>query len=175
MMNGYGMESQHEFSYVPRWSTIITCGAFFSVCAVVLGMKARANDAGMLLDGLIRLSPGAATIFLWVLCSIALLMVFLSIVLMVQRLRYAGRIVVRADDIIVPVSPWSGREQSVAYRSMTEFKLVRMRWVRILRIVHGGGVCTIASSRFASDAHFSELVELIRRRCAAAADCSTPG
>ncbi|HVZ38726.1 MAG TPA: hypothetical protein VHI13_05580 [Candidatus Kapabacteria bacterium] len=116
----------------------------------MLGLKARANDTGMLLDGLISLSPRAATIFLRTLCGLALLMVFLPVTLMVQRLRHAGRIVVRADDIVVPASPWPRRVKAITYRSMTEFRLVRAGGVRTLRIVHDGGVCAIPSSRFAS-------------------------
>lgn len=64
-----------EFPYRPQVGPMLAAVAFFGVCAAAGVAAARTNDRGMIISGLITLSPGGATIFWWCLAAVSALFV----------------------------------------------------------------------------------------------------
>jgi hypothetical protein len=56
---------QREYPLRAKRRTVLFVIVFFSVCGWILGDKALANDRGLLINGLIHLSPPQATIVYW--------------------------------------------------------------------------------------------------------------
>ena len=52
-----------RYHYRPKTWVMAPAGSFFAVCAAVLGYMVRDNDRGLLINGLISLDPGQASIF----------------------------------------------------------------------------------------------------------------
>ncbi len=55
------------FRYRPSPKVMVLSGLFFGACAAVLGHKASTNTRGLMLNGIIELSPSGASTFYWVL------------------------------------------------------------------------------------------------------------
>src|SRR4051794_30558933 len=105
-----------EYEYRPKWTTIVLCSVFFSVCTVVLGAKAANNERGVIINHVIELGPDGATAFYWVLTSLSGGFVLLAAFLVYHRVTFRQRLVVGPAAVTVPASRWSREEKEIAYR-----------------------------------------------------------
>jgi hypothetical protein len=155
---------EREFEYKPRWTTILACGAFFSLCAVVLGIKAANNGGGLLINGIIELGPAGATIFYWVLTAGSVGFVAAAVLIAYHRLMYRQRLAFSQSALIGPASRWSQQEREIAYRDICELSTVTVSGQRFLYITHLGGKYTISASLLPSKAAFEEICELLAEK-----------
>jgi hypothetical protein len=81
-----------EYDYRPPWKGIVFCALFFGAGALVLAAKANGNDRGLIINGIIELSPGAATVFYWALAGLGVAFVAGAGVLAIDRLTLHRRI-----------------------------------------------------------------------------------
>src|ERR1044072_8583305 len=104
---------EREYEYQPKWTVILACATFFGLCAAVLGNKARTNNRGLIISGMIELSVDGATTFYWVLCFFGVCFVLIACLLAVHRLTHRQRIVFTPTSLIVPKSRWSAEEKII--------------------------------------------------------------
>jgi hypothetical protein len=154
-------DTEREFEYKPRWTTILACGVFFGLCAVVLGIKAANNDRGLIINGIIELGPDGATLFYWVLTTSSIGFVAVAILIAYHRLTYRQRLAFGVSSLIGPTSRWSRQEREIAYRDIRELSTITISGQRFLYITHLGGKYTIAASLLPSKAAFEEVCELL--------------
>src|SRR5258708_29914814 len=103
---------ERQFDYRPKWTVIILCALFFGACALVLGAKANANDRGLIINGIIELSAGGATVFYWVLAALSIGFVVIAGFFAIVLLTIHQRITLTNTSITIPRSRWSSEEVS---------------------------------------------------------------
>lgn len=61
-----------EYPYKPNPRAMLLAIAFFGACAAAGAYAAETNDRGLIINGLVELSPGGASVFWWVLSALSL-------------------------------------------------------------------------------------------------------
>jgi hypothetical protein len=152
---------QREYQYRPRWATIIFGSLFFGACAIVLALKASGNHRGLILDGLVELSPAGATIFYWVLAASSVCFVVLSGLLVFIRLFQPQRIAFTDTCLIVPRSRFSRNERSIPFRDIRALIPSAVLRQRNLKIVYEGGSFNLASGLLPHNDDFDALHDFL--------------
>jgi hypothetical protein len=153
--------SERVFHYRPRWSAIIWGALFFGAAAAWFCVKALHNDRGLILNGIIRLSPANATIFYWVMSGLGAGFVVAAVLLVGVRLMNPQRIMLTDDSLTLPRSRWSSQEQHILLREIGGVQLTEVYGQRFAYILHPGGKATIAASMLPNDADFDELLQAL--------------
>jgi hypothetical protein len=153
-----------EYGYRPKES-IIFFGTLFSVSATIFfGFMARSNDRGLIINGIIKLSPWGATVFYSVLAACSLVFVLMSIAIFIHLLLYSQKIVLTAEELIVPKSRWSSKEITISYSTITEIRITEVKYQRFMKIAHRAGVSTITASMLPTKNDFDTIYLLLLER-----------
>lgn len=152
-----------HFDYRPRWTIILLCVLFFGAGAAFMGAKAAGNDRGLILNGILELSPAGATIFYWVISALCLAFVALAAVMAVVRLMIPQRITLSEKSITVPRSRWSSEEVVIPYATISECNLSEVSGQRFVKIVHPGGTVTLTASMLPRNEDFDEICSALRQ------------
>lgn len=152
---------EREYEYKPSWIGIILIGGLFALSSAFLVSKAVHNDRGLIINGIIRLGPEAATVFYWFLATFATGMVALVASQVYRRLVYQPRLAFGPKAMMMPASTWSAEESEIAYRDIRELSVVSGSGQRFLYVTHIGGKRRIAASMLPSKAAFDDIHELL--------------
>ncbi len=157
--------SDREYEYKPSGSVILVGAIFFGACAAVLANAAASNDRGLVVFRIIRLQPGAATVFYWVLCAGSLAFVGWSALLFLRRLLLRQRIVLTKRSVILPESHWSSSETEVTFDEIHAVSTAEVAGQRCLYIYRSNGKkSSIIASYLPSRDAFDELCALTQER-----------
>jgi hypothetical protein len=148
---------KRQYEYRPKWTVIFLCALFFGACALVLGAKANGNDRGLIIMGMIELSPGGATVFYWVLAALSFGFVVVAGFLAIVRLTLHQRIALTETCITIPRSRWSSQEVAVPFGEIVEVSRSEISGQRFLTIVYNGGKFTLTASMLPKKADFDEI------------------
>jgi hypothetical protein len=155
---------EREYEYKPKWTTALLSGGSFALCAAFFAIRASGNDRGLLINGLIALSPAGATSFYWVLFGLSAAFVAAAALLVFHRLRFRQRIAFTPDAVLLPRSRWSAEERRVAYRAITGLSRSEAYGQRLLRVSYDGGAIHIVASMLPSREAFEEITALLSER-----------
>ncbi len=155
--------SDREYQYKPPWTTILLCVLFFGACAIGGAFAARSNR-GLLIEGIIPLSPQGAAIFWWIMTALSLGFVLFAIRMAVHRVIHTQRIVLTPTEIVVPESRWSFSELPIPYSAITAVWETKNRQQRFLKIAHREGVSTIIATFLPKPTDFDDMRCLLVRR-----------
>jgi hypothetical protein len=163
---GFGAPPQDaptlRYAYRPKTWVMVLSGLFVAICAVVLARVAQSNDRGVIINHLITLDTGQATIFYWVLSAVSVAFVVAAISGVIRSLRAPREVMVDARGVTVPVR---GGPATIAFADITDLRIQRVQSQKFLIIHHCGGKATITRSLMPSNADFDTLVEAITARC----------
>jgi hypothetical protein len=163
-------ETELQYPYRPRPLAAIALVLLFGPTTVLLGMLAMRPQAGGVAGGdanVLPLSPGAAAAIAWGMCGLSGLLLALGLAVAVRRVRIRQRVAVGEAGLIVPASPWSREERTIAYgdiRWLGEHEIYRQR---MLTVDHAGGSLTISASMLPSREAFDAIVTRLRARAPA--------
>ena len=155
---------EKEYDYKPKWTAIFLGGTFFAACTVGLGFVAANNDRGLMINHVIELEPGGATVFYWVLAVCSLGFVGAGVIGAYHRLTVRQRIKLGSQSLIVPSSFWSSEEKEIAYDDIHELSTSTISGQRLLNVKHIDGKVIIAASKLPSKAAFEEMCKLLAVR-----------
>lgn len=156
-----------RYDYRPKTWVMALAGLFFAGCAVVLVQSARHNDRGMVINGLITLDLGQATLFLWVLAALSALFVGAGVYGVIRSVGVAQQIVIDRHGITAPKGGMSSAIVTVPFADITDLQMRQVQSQHFLVIHHRGGKLTITGSMLPSKAEFEELATTVADRCAA--------
>ena len=91
-----------RYDYKPKAWVMALAGLFFAGCGVVLGKIALENDRGLILNGIIRLDAGDATMFYWVLTAACAAFVAFALGGVVRGMGAPGEVVLDRTAISAP-------------------------------------------------------------------------
>jgi hypothetical protein len=146
-----------HYDYRPKWAIIVLTAVFFGAGALFLGVKAQGNDRGLIINGVIELSPEGATVFHWTTAAIGLGFVVAAAFLAVMRLTVHQRITVTATGIAIPRSRWSADAIAVPFGQIIEWRTSRVFAERFLTVVYHGGKFTLAASMLPGKDDFDDI------------------
>jgi hypothetical protein len=162
-------EPELQYAYRPRPLAAIALVLLFGPTTVLLAMLAMKPQGGRVGDANgLPLSPGAAAAVAWGMCALSGLLLALGLAVAVKRVRLRQRLVLGESGMIVPASPWSREERTIAYgeiRWLGEHEIYRQR---MLTVDHAGGSLTIAASMLPSREAFDAIVTRLRSRAPSA-------
>ncbi|MGK6353688.1 hypothetical protein ACMGDH_00510 [Sphingomonas sp. DT-207] len=139
-------------------------GLFFAGCAATLGNTASGNDRGLILNGVITLSPDNATTFYWVLTGISGLFVLAALIGLVRAFGAMQEVVLDAHAITAPKSAFGNALSIVPLSTITDLQIMQIKSQRLLIIRHNAGKLTINRSMLPSHDDFDTLVTAIDER-----------
>jgi hypothetical protein len=151
------MEYEREYPYRPPWTGILVLASLFGSGTVFLGFTAANNKRGMIINGLIKLGPDNATVFLWILTAFGACVVASAAFLAYHRLKTPQRIALGPTALNVPVSRWSRAEKEIPYRTIKGFEVGSSDGRRFLRIYHSEGIYSISADLLPSASPYEDV------------------
>src|SRR5262249_39049867 len=99
---------EREYEYKPKWTGLLACGGFFALCALLVAHRAYRNDRGLIINGIIELSPDNATLFYWALCALSIGFVLLSVPVRELKVEHSESVVSVCVSSVVGVGASDG-------------------------------------------------------------------
>lgn len=146
-----------QYEYKANLPTLLLGVLLFGVAALFFSYKARSNVRGLIINGIITLSPEGATIFWWVFAGLSVAFVLAGIAGAILAMIFTQRVVLTARCLIVPKSRWSSKEVEIPYSSIIGVSDWQYRGNRCIIIRHQGGKATISSLMLTSKAGYNEI------------------
>ena len=142
---------------------------FFGLCSALSVYPALANDRGLVIDWLVRLSPEGARLFYWVLAALAFLFVVAAALLAYMQITTALRIAVDETGILLPTGQWtSHRESHVAFSDIEALKRLEWKGQVFLYIYANGLRYTVAKDMLPRRGDFEEILSILEMHAHAA-------
>jgi hypothetical protein len=152
-----------EYPYRPKVWIMLLGILFFGACAAGLVNEAQGNDRGLILNGILELSPGGATIFYWCVAGASVALGVLAVLGCIAGLRTPRVVRLTATDISAPKFLFSRTETVVPIAEFLDVHVQRVARERFLKIKHRKGKLTISQGHLPDRQAFDDL-------CAALAD-----
>jgi hypothetical protein len=156
-----------RYDYQPKTLPFALAAAFCAGGAVLMAKFALDNDRGMIIDGLIRLDRGAATVFLWGVAGVFVVGLAIASAALARSFGPARQIVLDRHAISAPKNGLSHTIETVRYTEISGLRLTQVRSHHFLELRHPRGKVTIASAMLPSEYDFDTLVDTVRARCRA--------
>jgi hypothetical protein len=157
-----------RYDYKPKAWVMLLSGLFFAGCGVWFGNRALTNDRGLILNGIIELETGDATIFYWVLTAVCVAFVAGAGFGVVRALGAPGEVVLDATAITAPKRGTGRTTSTVPFAQITDLRITDVNSQKFLTIHHTGGKLAIMRSMMPDRAAFEELVSELHARCGSA-------
>ncbi len=153
-----------KYDYKPKITAMALAMIFFGVCAVVGWHSAQTNDRGLIIDGLITLDTGQATIFYWGLMAVSVVMAAGGLFGIVRGMTSTQTLVMDDTALRLPKSALSQKIVTVPYRDIVRMTAIQIKSQRFLRVEYAGGKVNITRSMLPSNAIFDKVCETLAAR-----------
>lgn len=122
------MENPLVYRYQPKWTTAIYGTLFFSTALVYGCFKASANDRGLTINGILKLSPEGATAFYWLMVACCFVFVTLgAITLLRLSSGFEERITLTESGIDLPPNVLGRGKKFIRYQSIRSIVIIPRR------------------------------------------------
>jgi hypothetical protein len=152
-----------RFAYKQKTLTMALAAVFFVLCAVALFFRAASNDSGLILNGIIEMDQGSASIFYYVLAGLSAVMAAGGVFGFATSMGEPRFVVL--DDTGVEIPGYAGRKPvRIAYDAITGLQpggAYKQRWIYV---VHRGGRQAIMGSMLANAGQLDEIGDLLAAR-----------
>ena len=156
--------SDLSYVYKPKPVGMGLAFAFFAACALISLHSALTNEAGLIINGLIRLDPGQATIFYWGLTAAGAIMSGFGLLGFFRAFTSQQRLVLGETSLRLPKSGFSDVLVTVAYARVKDLVRQQVKSQHFLVIHHSGGKVSISASMLPSRAVFDEVCRIVTER-----------
>jgi len=153
-----------EFSYQPKLSVVFFASLMFGAAAVFFTYLASTNQQGLIIVNIIELSAKGATVFLWVLTALSLVMVALAFFSLINCFRHKRFVLVTRESISAPKSGISSKIVCVKFADIQKMSVENIFTTRILTIKHAQGKLAIPNSMIPGLHAFDNLLNAITLR-----------
>ncbi len=157
-----------KYVYKPKAATMAFATVFFAVCTAILFNSAQTNDRGLIIDGLITLDTGQATLFFGALLTASAAMTVGGLFGIVMGMISTQTLTMDDKALRMPKSGLSHKIVSIAYGDIVKMTMVQVKSQRFLTIEHRGGKVSISRSMLPTNAIFDKVCNVLSERVAAA-------
>jgi len=158
------MKIERQYDYKPKWSTVIFAGGFFGLCTALFVYLGVTNDRGLVINGLIHLSPSGAKVFYGALALASFAFVLGAVFIAYVRLTTAQRIAITADGILFPAGRRTSRECHVRFESITDLKQSEIHGQIFLYVYADGLRYTVVKNMLPTKGDFDDIVSVLETR-----------
>lgn len=158
------MEYQKEYPYKPKVLVMLLAALFFAACGAGLTNAALTNDRGLIINGIITLGPGGATIFYWVMvgaCSVFVLGGLWGIIIGLTSDR---RLVLTETGIRAPKGGYSRQYVTIRFSDILNVTMQSVQKQRFLTVHHTNGKMSIAQSMLPDKEAFEEVTRMVTQK-----------
>ena len=162
------MSAEQVYPYRAKPMTLVWGALFFGALGVFMLHEASANGRGLLIDRVIRLDPGEATIFYYAIAAVGLLFVPVAISSLYISLTKKTVLILGPSSITVPLAI-RRQERTNAYTDIKSIQHQKVRSQEFLKIMpRAGKAISIAASLLPSKSVFAAVRAELTARAKAA-------
>jgi hypothetical protein len=136
---------------------------FFGGCGYFAVHDAQTNTRGLVINGIIELSPANATLFYWGLTVFSGLFVLGGIWGLVASFASSKELILTETTLTAPGSMWSRHPKIVRVSDIMHLETQQIQRQRFLYVYHPGGKLAISASLLRGDAFDELCAELANR------------
>ena len=155
-----------EYSYKPKPWAMALASSFFAACTLGMVHAARANDRGLILNGIIEFSATGATTFYWWVAGVSALFVLAGMAGLAVSVLAAQRLRLTATEIAAPRSVFSREATVVPLADVEAIDVQTIQRQRLMNVRHARGKFSIAQSLLPDAAAFDALHHALEERVA---------
>jgi hypothetical protein len=153
-----------KYAYKPKITTMAFGVLFFGACSVWGYHMAASNDRGLIIDGLISLDTGQATVFHWGIFAAAAMMALLGLLALVKGMTSTHALVMDETAIRFPKWGLGDRIVTIRYRDIMAMSILQVKSTRMLMIQYTGGKASIGQGMLPSPAIFDKVCDTLAER-----------
>jgi hypothetical protein len=153
-----------QFSYNPKWRTIVLCSVFFGAGAAIFFNEASNNDSGVIIDNLITLDTHGASTFYWTLFGCSVMFVVLAAFLLLRKLLSPRMITVDEQHISLPHGLLQSKTKRIAYAQIKKLWEKRVSRQTFLYLQTADGKYSIIESLLPNKQSFEEIKDFLISR-----------
>jgi hypothetical protein len=140
------MQLPSRYSYNPRWRGILAGAVFFGGCSAFMAHEAIHNGVGLIINGIFRLGPEAATMFYWCIAALGGMFVLMALLLTVRRIANPQVLVFETDAFLLPHGFLQTHISRISYTDIQDVSEVQVSRQTFLYITAYGRRFTITAS-----------------------------
>lgn len=137
---------------------------FFGFCAFVFSYLALHNDRGLVINRIIQLETGGATIVYWLLFVLAMPFILLSFLILWKGLSNKREILLNDHGITAPKKGLSQKNLTIPYQEISELIIEECQAQYCLKIISNTQKLSIPAIMLPSKVEFEDLVAELNRR-----------
>ncbi len=153
-----------RYPYKPKRWTMLLAGLIFAGAAVILVHMARANDRGLVINGIFSFDEAGATTVYWILAGASALFVAGALYGVARAFGPAQEVVIDSRGITAPKGGMAKAVVTVPFASITDLRVQHVQSQRFLHIRHRDGKLSINGAMLPRRADFETLVGQIESR-----------
>ncbi|MBC7796864.1 MAG: hypothetical protein H7Z37_08330 [Pyrinomonadaceae bacterium] len=154
---------EREYEYKPKLWVLFLAGGFFAL-GIPISIYAASENRGLIINGIITLSPYQAGIFWLIIGAACAVFVLLAVLTVATRFVFKQRIALSSTALIMPKSRFSGVEKLIEYKDINSLSVSTIQGQTFLYVLHSSGKDTIAASMMPSRATFDDLCEALAKK-----------
>lgn len=152
-----------RYRYAPRLVPMLLAVLFFGVCLGFYVWRAKTNDRGLIINGLIELGEVGATRFFATFAALSAAFVAIGLWAISARLRRPRYLVLDEIALSIPAR-FARKPRVIPYASIRDVQHLNVQGQSMLSVVTEDGKATIAAIMLASDAQLLEVGAALRGR-----------
>ena len=153
-----------RYPYKPGPLRMLLVILFFGASGYFVIHEAQTNTRGLILNGIIELSPDNATLFYWGLTVFSGLFVLGGIWGLVASFASSKELILTETTLTAPGSMWSRHPKIVRVSDIRHLETQQIQRQRLLYVYHPGGKLAISASLLPDSAAFDELCAELANR-----------
>ena len=165
------MADDLSFTYRYKASRIFLAILFFGACAGFIGHEAMTNDQGLLINHIIELDPGNATVFYWVmaaLCGSFVVMGLIGVIASLTAEEEAQVLRLTPTEIRLPQGLFRKELRDIPYTEVKDLHVQQVQSQRFLTLVlTSGKKVSIAASALPKKENFDTVCQFVAARVTA--------
>lgn len=146
-----------RYPYKPGPLRMLLVILFFGVCGYFLAQVAQTNTKGLLINGIVELSPDNATVFFWCLAALSGAFVLAGLLGLVASFTSSKELLLTENTLTAPAAMWSRHPKVIRVSDITHLETQSIERQRFLNVYHRGGKLAISASLLPNGAAFDEL------------------
>lgn len=153
-----------SYPYRPKPLSVVFAIVLFGLAAFVMGDAAQTNDRGLVVNGLIRLGRGEATIFYGAMAALSVALVVLIVAVFLRGQFFPQRVTLTANELAAPHSRFAMAPTVLRLYDIQHMSIGVIRRKRALQLVHPWGTLCLHESWLPSESDFDTLCHAIESR-----------
>lgn len=166
MLDPAPLTKPRAYPYRPRLKPNLLATLMFAGVTAFFAHEASTNDRGLIINGIITLSTGQATVFHWCLFALGAAMTVAGVWNLYRRATSQQQLVLGPGFVSVPSSSrWGSGERRVSFGEIVSVQCSEVQRQRFARLtLRDGEKLTIAAGMLPGNAEYDEIVAALSRQ-----------